>query len=413
MTDRRSILLKVISFVLVLVCVSAILASPLNYSSVIQASAASDSKVKGYEDRIASLKEDQKKYEQYIQEAKKDAANFLKQKEILDKQIENLNEQILIANDLLIEYNNAIVAKESEIQNKQSEYDKKFGEFKSRLRLSYEDGAIGYLVMLFSSKSIADFLTSIERMTNTLDYDKRTMKNLNDEKAALSKEKTDLEDLRANQQSVYDGLKANEAELSAKSKEAANFYQQEIKNQQEWERKYNEAKAQEKKETEALDKYLEELAKKNNGVYTGGAFSWPLPSNQNILTSKHGKRTYKIWGKWVTDYHRGIDIACPTGTAVYACADGVVEKAQWGSSYGYYIVLSHGSGYTTLYAHNSSLLVKVGQKVKRGDKIALSGSTGNSSGPHLHLEIAINGVLQDPLANGILSHPKLDDRSGS
>ena len=363
MTSRRSALLKIISVILVLACVAFILASPLNYSGVTYAAAASDSKVQGYEDQIKNLQKEQKELEKQIQEAKKDAENFLKEKEALDKQIENLSKQIIVANDLLIEYNNAVIAKEEEIVNKQSEYDTKFEQFKDRLRVSYEDGSVGYLAMLFSSESIADFLTSIERMTNMLDYDKRTMKNLNEEKADLTVEKEELEALRAGQQKAYDDLKTNEETLKTKSSQAANYYQQEIKNEAELEKKIKKLQDEEKKANAELDKYLAELAKKNNGVYTGGAFSWPLPQNQNKITSKYGNRTYKIWGKTVTDFHRGIDISVPTGTNVLACADGTVNIAGWSNSYGYYVVISHGSGYTTLYAHNSSLSVKVGDKV--------------------------------------------------
>ncbi len=399
--------LKIVAVLLVLTSALFVLASPLNYSNIVRASAATDSKVKGYEDRINSLKNDQKNYEKLIKEAKADAAAFLKEKELLDKQIENLNEQITISNTLLIEYNNAIAAKEEELNNKQSEYDTKFSQYKTRMRVSYEEGAMGYLVMLFTSKSISDFLTSLERMINMLEYDRRTMKSLNEEKTVLSTQKSELETIRENQQNVYNELEKTNNELKEKSQQAADFYQKEIKNEAELEKKLAKLQAEEKKANAELDKYLQELAKKNNGVYTGGAFSWPLPQNQNKITSKFGNRTYKIWGKWVTDYHRGIDISIPTGTPVYACADGTVEKAQWSGSYGYYVVISHGSGYTTLYAHNSSLTVKQGQRVKRGQQIAVSGSTGNSSGPHLHLEIAINGALQNPLANGILSHPAL------
>ena len=202
-------------------------------------------------------------------------------------------------------------------------------------------------------------------------------------------------------------MKKNEAELEKKAEEAENYYNEAKNSEEVLNKKLNEAKKAEEKAAKELDAYLVELANKNNGVYTGGAFSWPLPQNQVKITSKHGWRTYWIWGRQVTDYHRGIDISCPTGTPVYAGADGIVEIAGWNDSYGYYVVISHGSGYTTLYAHNSLLKVKKGQRVKRGEVISSSGSTGNSSGPHLHLEISINGKLQDPLANGILSHPKL------
>ncbi len=407
MKSKQRIVLITVAIMLIVATCIIVLASPLNYADIAHVSAVTDSTVKGYEDRIAALKQEQKNYEKLIKESKQNAESFLKEKEYLDKQIENLNEQIIISNNLLEEYNVAIIEKEGQISVKQSELDTKFEQFKNRLRVLYEDGSVGYLAMIFSSGSVADFLTSLERMTNMLDYDKRTMKTLSDEKTVLSNEKADLESLKANQQSVYDDLKKTEEELKTKSTQAEQFYQSEIKNEEKLNKMLEQAKAEEKKENDKLDAYLKELAKKNNGVYDGGAFSWPLAQSNNIITSKFGTRTYKIWGRWVTDTHRGIDISVPTGTPVYACAAGTVEIAGWSGSYGYYVVISHGSGYTTLYAHNSSLSVKQGQRVNRGDKIALSGSTGNASGPHLHLEIAINGVLQDPLANGILSHPQL------
>ena len=409
MKERRSFLIKLTAVILVVISFVFIISSPLNY--VNKVSAATDSKVQSYEDKIAQLKKDQKTYEQQIKNAKANAASYMEQKEILDKQINALTEEIDLSNALLIEYNNAIIAKEEAIASKQSELDVKFDNFKNRLRTSYEEGIMGYLTMLFSSKTLSGFLTSIERMTNMLNYDKRVMKQMNDEKASLSSEKTNLEQIKASQQTVHDGLQQTEADLEAKANEMQKLYNDTINNQKKAEQMLAQAEKEQKKAEQELDKYLEELAKKNSGYYDGGPFSYPLPSSQNILTSKHGKRTYQMWGKWVTDYHRGIDIACPTGTPVYAGADGKVEISGWNGSYGYYVVISHGSGYTTLYAHNSSLLVKVGQTVKRGQQIAKSGSTGNSSGPHLHFEISINGVLQDPLKSGLLSHPQFIDRS--
>ena len=405
MKKRRSTIIKLLAVLLVTASALFVFASPLNNARVVYA--ATDSKVKGYEEKIAQLKKDQKAYEQQIKDAKANATSYLLKKELIDKEINVISEQIELSNALLIEYNNAIVAKEEAIVAKQSELDTKFEHFKERLRTSYEEGSMGYMTMLFSSSSISDFLTGIERMTNMLEYDKRTMKQLNDEKSTLSDEKATLDGIKAAQQAVHEGLKSSEAELEKKAAEAQQLYDDTIKNETALEKMLADAKKAEEKANKELDAYLEELAKKNNGYYDGGAFSWPLPSNQNKITSKHGNRTYKIWGKWVTDYHRGIDISCPTGTPVYAGADGVVDIAGWNNSYGYYVVISHGSGYTTLYAHNSQLLVKQGQRVTRGQQIAKSGSTGNSSGPHLHLEISIKGKLQDPLANGILSHPKL------
>ena len=401
MTNNKKMILKLTAILMVTLCVVLVFASPLDYTKKV--SALTDSKAQGMEERIEQLKKDQEAYEQKMKEAQAKAENYLAEKEILDKQIGNLNDQIRVSNDLIIQYTNDIAAKEGEIEQKQTELDTKFENFKERLRVSYEDGAMGYIAMLFSSESISDFFTSMERMTNMLDYDRRMMEQINDAKSELSNEKNELEQTKASQQTVYDDLTKAEQELEQKSKEAEDYYKEETNSAADFKKKMEAAQKQEKEEAAKLDEYLKELANKNNGVYTGGAFSWPLSMNQNKITSKFGWRI--LWG--VNDYHRGIDISVPTGTPIYACADGDVNLAGWGGSYGYHVVISHGSGYTTLYAHASSLAVKAGQSVKRGDVIAYAGSTGNSSGPHLHLEIAINAVLQDPLANGILSHPNL------
>lgn len=403
---RRSLLIKLTAVVLLSVSAMFIVSSPMEQTNKVLAAKVSDSTVKGHEDRISQLQKDQKEYERLMNEAKANANSYLKQKEYLDKQIANLNEQIELTESLIEEYGKAIEAKQAEIEAKEKELDEKFENFKDRLRVTYENGSMGYLTMLLSSESISDFLTSIERMTNMLDYDKRVMKNINEEKAALAVQKEEIELLKTSNETVKSNLEESKAELDKKAKEAEGFYNEAKNTEAEYFKKYNEARKAEEKENAALDAYLKELASKNNGTFTGD-FAWPLSNANNIVTSKFGPRTYKIYGRWVSDNHRGIDISCPTGSAVRACAAGTVDIAQWSNSYGYYVVISHGSGYTTLYAHNSLLKVKVGQKVNKGDLIALSGSTGNSSGPHLHLEISKAGKLLNPLECGLLSHPKL------
>ena len=405
MNEKRNTIVKIVCSVLAVVCFVLNLGYTMGITKTVHA--ATDSKVQSYEAQIAQLQKDQKKYEQLMKDAEKNAASYLQQKEYLDKQLTALAEEVAVSNALLIEYQNTIAAKDEEITAKSEELNVRFDHFKDRLRTSYEEGSMGYLAMLFSSESISDFMTSLERMSNMLDYDKRTMKQINDEKATLTSEKTTLETLKAKQQTMYDDLKKSEENMEKKAAEVANYYKESANSEAVYKKKLAEAKAAEEKAAKELDAYLEELAKKHNGVYAGGPLSWPVPNNQNIVTSKFGPRTYMIWGTWVSDVHRGIDIGIPSGTSVMASADGIVEIAGWNDSYGYYVVLSHGSGYTTLYAHNTTLLVKKGQRVNRGEVIARSGSTGNSSGPHLHFEISINGKLQDPLANGILSHPAL------
>lgn len=409
MTKTKNIkntVLKFLSVMLVTVFMMLIMSNPLEQTNRAIAAGSKDSNVQGYEDRISQLKKDQQEFDRLMKEAQKNAEDYLKQKEYIDKQLNNLQEQIDLSNELLEEYNNQIVEKEAEIKEKEAEIKEKEKHFHERMRVSYENGTMNYLSMLFKASSLSDFLISLERITNMLDYDKRTMKEINDKKAELQKQKTEINALKESQQKIADDLDVQKEELEKTANEAEVYYKAELNKKDEYLKKYQQAKAAEDKAAAELDAYLKELANKNNGTFTG-EFAWPLTNSHNYITSKFGPRTYYIYGRWVSDVHRGIDISCTYNTPVKACAAGRVEIAQWNNSYGYYVVISHGSGYTTLYAHNTSLKVKVGQYVNKGDVIALSGSTGNSSGPHLHLEISKNGVLLDPLNCGMLSHPAL------
>ena len=150
------------------------------------------------------------------------------------------------------------------------------------------------------------------------------------------------------------------------------------------------------KEDAALDKELEALIKKYKDQQAAAAkqkLLWPLPSDRLKVSSKFGWRV--LYGK--DDYHLGIDLPAPYGTEIYASNDGTVLKARYSSSYGYYILISHGGELSTLYAHCSKLLVKAGDTAKRGQVIAKVGSTGNSTGYHLHFEVRVDGEVTDPL----------------
>ena len=130
-------------------------------------------------------------------------------------------------------------------------------------------------------------------------------------------------------------------------------------------------------------------------TYVGGKFMWPLPAANNVVTCKYGYRTHPVTKKY--KLHTGIDLRCSTGTNVYAANGGTVTTSGYSSAWGNYIIINHGGGYTTLYAHLSSRKVAKGATVKQGTVIGKSGNTGYSTGPHLHFEINRNGSSYDPL----------------
>jgi Membrane proteins related to metalloendopeptidases len=150
------------------------------------------------------------------------------------------------------------------------------------------------------------------------------------------------------------------------------------------------------KEEKLLAEYKKAAAElAAQSTYVGGTFMWPLPAANNVITCPYGMRKHPITG--VRKLHTGIDLRASTGTKVYAANSGTVTTSGYSSAWGNYIIISHGGGLTTLYAHLSRRSVSKGNKVKRGDIIGYTGNTGYSTGPHLHFEIDKNGTPYDPL----------------
>ncbi len=132
--------------------------------------------------------------------------------------------------------------------------------------------------------------------------------------------------------------------------------------------------------------------------YTGGSMLWPVATTGTVITSNYGTRVYPIAGtNVVTDFHLGLDIAAPSGSLIVSALDGVVVYAGWLGSYGNCVMVQHGNGITTVYGHGQKVLTERGKEVKQGEPIMEVGSTGNSTGPHCHFEVRIDGKTTDPL----------------
>ncbi len=272
-------------------------------------------------------------------------------------------------------------------------------EFKTRARIMYENGSTSYLEVLFGAESFSDLLERMEVVGSILDYDREVLDKYVESQKIIKNAKEEQEQLleRQNSQQRSLELKQEQLEITLEKQQvlidelsddedlAAKAYAAAEKKYEEEERK-----AQEEIRRKQLESQKSALASN----YTGGKFCWPAPSGVRI-TSPFGYRYHPISHTY--SLHRGIDISTAYGTNILATEDGVVIIAQYNSSYGRYISINHGNGYTTLYAHNSQLLVSPGQTVKRGQVIAKAGSTGNSTGPHCHFEVSYNGNLQNPL----------------
>lgn len=385
---------KIAGNILVLMIVTVMMAVCLPYNSLV-----SDAAKKITEADIEALKEQIKNNQQKIEDAESDLKEigedityYLELKSVLDQQINDIESNIADTDELIGKYELLIADAERRISEREIEISEKYDSFLQRLRLSYEDGTQNYLELLVSSKNLIDFMTRADNLGSVLSYEQLLLDELDREVSDLNAMKASLELRKKEYVSLGISQGNNESQLQAKLKEAEDNLKKLEKNQAALQAVRDKAK----KEDKALDKELEDLIKKYKEQQVAeakGKLLWPLPADRLKISSKFGWR--KLYGE--DDYHLGIDLPAPYGTEIYAANDGKVLKARYSSSYGYYILIDHGGELSTLYAHCSKLLVKAGDTVKRGQVIAKVGSTGNSTGYHLHFEVRVNGTVTDPL----------------
>lgn len=379
-----------------------ITAGAVTYNSGEALSAASnfssDSKVKGYEDQIKKADANIAALKNQIASSKQDLASAQADKEAYDKLVASYMEKISVTNDLIAELETSISEKTDEINGKQTDYEKKYELFKLRLRVTHEEGQASYLEMLLGAEDIADFLSRVDRVGSMLEYDNKIMNTLKDEKADLEEIRATLEIQKKEQETLKAQLAADEADMQKKSEEAQARIDQlksDIATSQAYQAQNEKLREEFEAQLEARIKELEEEQKKKNSKYVGGTLQWPVPLDYTKVTSGFVWRTSPITGR--RELHNGIDIPAPLGTSVYAANTGTVVIATWHYSYGNYIMIDHGGGIMTLYAHNSQLLVSVGDKVTKGQVIAKVGSTGDSTGNHCHFSVRKNGAFIDPM----------------
>ena len=275
----------------------------------------------------------------------------------LEDQIQQMEREMAAIDARLKEMQDKIDAFKKKEDAQSKKLKKKQKEVAGRLRMIYKSGSTGFLDVVLNSENIGDMLSNTDMLERIYKNDERAI-------AKLEKE--------------YKELVKKGKELKKAQKEQKKMYAEQLK------------KMDEQNDTILASAYLFAAGP---GSYKGGKLSWPCPSSHRI-SSGFGYRNCPFHGR---ELHRGIDIPTYTGADILAACDGVVIRSAYSSGYGNYVMISHGGGLATLYAHNSKLVAEVGRKVKRGDVIALAGSTGPSTGTHCHFEVQMNGKLMDPL----------------
>lgn len=389
---------------LLLLAVTAASASPL----VMHLSAASSS-VSEWERQRQELQSKIDEYNKSIETTKNDIDGALERKAQIDEQIDLITEKIASTKAIIDQYDSDIQKINSRIVDMDSEIDTKYERFESWLRMMQLSGDVNYLEMVLSADSFVSFLETVDRMGTLIKYQNTVMEDLRADVNAASEQRDEADTLRAEQLEVKQQLESDNAQLTALQKKSENYITELKKNQAQYERYLADAEAADEKlgneieaelsriAAEQARKAAEEAARNNNsGSTTGsGATSGERPSYQWPVEGKYVVSSN--FGICRGSYHRGIDIPAPFGTNIYAADSGTVAEATYHVSFGNYVLITHENGYATLYAHCSSLLVKPGDTVEKGQTIALVGNTGNSYGCHLHFETYSGGSLVEPL----------------
>lgn len=275
------------------------------------------------------------------------------------------------------------------LEASQKNYDEQKALLEKRLIVLYEAGETSYLDVLLHSSSLSDFISNYYMMTEMARYDTELLENIEQATNLIEAEKEALETQKSKLVALQEENDKKIAMVSNMKVLKTNYMNQlteEEKALQADIEVFNQEMAQ-------IESDLINLADSNTN-YAGGEMAWPAPGYYTI-TSPFGYRVHPILG--VTRFHSGVDIGVPTGGKIVAANDGTVIKTTYTSSYGNMVMIDHGGGIVTLYAHGSKIIATLGQEVKRGDVIMEAGSTGWSTGPHLHFEVRLDGEYQQPL----------------
>lgn len=373
------------------------------------ASAASKSQLKS---RLSELKSARAEANAAVKQLSGQAEKYSEKIAALDYQIESTRAELNATNQLIETLTKDIEEKEDELEETIQTLDEKQELFATRIRVMYENGETSYMEVLLNSESFGDMLSNMEIVSQIMDYDKQVVQEYKELKSSIETQKASLESDRKDKKNYAESLEDTKKEIESQKKEYKT-----LKAKVDKDIALKKAEAERMlKEQDSINAEIEEISRreaeaakaareaaKNRGSsssYSGGgkaysgSLTWPCPSYSRI-SSPYGYRTHPISG--TRKLHKGLDIAASKGNPVVAAAPGTVVKSYFSSSYGNYVAISHGGGMMTAYAHMTRRMVSVGDTVSAGQQIGTVGSTGNSTGPHLHFEVYVGGSTTNPM----------------
>ena len=336
--------------------------------------------------------------------------DMVNQKNLIDQEIfslyqkiENINQQIALYTDLIADKQEELTAAEKNLADLNAKN-------KERIRTMEEEGAISYWSVLFKANSFADLLDRLNMVEEIAAADSRRLKEISDAAKVVAEAKEQMETERAALEATKEELKVSQTSLEEKRAEADKLLAQLVATGEEYQALLDEAEENANKlasdisqvESDYEDAKDRETQASRPPVYTGGnvdsnivdGITWALPCNYTRFSSPFGYRTHPVYGDW--RFHYGVDLAGPSGTPIVATRSGVVTMATYDWSAGYYVTIDHQDGFSSKYLHMTHYIVSAGQYVEQGQVIGYMGSTGTSTGSHLHFSILYNGSHVNP-----------------
>ena len=366
---------------------------------VLETSAVTQAEIDALKGNAGKLAEQKKDIQAQLKAVQADKSNALKKKELLEDQIDLIRQEIANINEQIAMYDQLIAEKTAELEQAEADEKAQFDLFCRRMRHMEEQGETSYWSILFTSGDFSELLDNYMMIEEIIQYDNQVIDSLVALQEKVANDRTVLEEAQAEQEEAKARQMAAQDELKAQEDEVDKLIA-EISAQEDL---LEEMEEELNKAAKALDAQIKakerEYAAQVANVPSESGYLWPLPGGYNTISSLAGGRIHPVTGK--PGNHAGIDIPAPSGTNIYAAKSGVVIHAAKGTgsswSYGNYVIVSHSDGTSTLYAHMSRIGCKEGQTVKQGDVVGYVGTTGRSTGNHLHFEVRVNGTRVDPV----------------
>ena len=411
--------------------------------SAAESSSAIREQINDLEAKQAQLEAEKAALQNQYQKNENEMLDMVEKKNVIDQEIANLNAQIALINEQVAAYNLLIADKQDELDAAQAKLAELNEKNKERIRAMEEEGNLSYWAVLFKASSFSDLLDRINMIEEIAAADQRRLKEMSEAAEVVANAMAELEVQKAEQEAVVVELEAAIGEMEVKRAEADELLSQLVAKGEEFEALIEQSEfaqdelmqqiAQKEKEFDKA-KYQEWLATSvattkpttkpttggggsgggnsggggSGGGNTGGGGSgggggsqkpsssgWLTPVSGYTLTSPFGMRLHPVYGYY--RMHNGVDLACPKGTPIYATRSGKVTTSTYGKDAGYYVSINHGDGFASVYMHMTHYVVYAGEYVSQGQLIGYVGSTGASTGAHLHFGISYNGTYVNPM----------------